>query len=218
MTRTLGILTGTALCLLLAAPAFALGPVDVEAGVVYWMQDVEFQSGASSFTVDGDDVGLFAQVWIGDIAVRGAQYSTGVGEMGLDFSIDWQSVDVRWKAFELTDSNYIALGAGIQRISIDDAGGSDESAGFRLAAEAHFGLGRLIAVYGDAAYYLEMDDFDGGGTDVDGYEVEFGVSVKPAPFLNLRAGYRTSTIDYTFGSVPREITPDGFLAGVTINF
>ncbi len=217
MTRTLGILAGITICLLLTGPALALGPLDVEVGVVYWVQDVDFRTGMATMTVDGDAPAWFAQVWVGDISVRASQYTTDVDESGLDFTLDWQSLDVRWKALELTDSNYIAIGAGIQRLTMDGPGGGDSSSGFRLAAEAHFGLGRLFAVYGDAAYYVSMDDFD-SGSDVDGYEAEFGVSVKPAPFLNIRAGYRKSTLDYRLGSVDREISPDGFLAGVTVNF
>lgn len=217
MTRMFGILAAVMVLAPAVAPAMALGPVDVEAGVVYWMQDVDFQTGAAGLTLDGDDIGLFAEIWIGDIAIRGAQYSTDVGEQGLDFTIDWQSIDVRWKALELTDSNYVAIGAGVQRITIEGLGGNDDSSGFRVSAAARFGLGRLFAIYGDAAYYVSMDDFS-NGTNVDGYEAEVGLSVKPAPFLNIRAGYRKSSVDYTLGSVDREIAPDGFLAGVTVNF
>jgi opacity protein-like surface antigen len=64
--------------------------------------------------------------------------------------------------------------------------------------------------------------------DLDGYELEAGVSVKMAPFISFRAGYRAQSIGFTrtgFEPIPDgptsldgEAESNGFLAGLTFRF
>ena len=117
--------------------------------------------------------------------------------------------------------SFIALGAGWQQIEIDAMGESVDSSGIRLVADGNVGVGKLVYLYGEYVYYLEMDGFsiEGMSTgDLDGYEFEFGVSIKPFPFLNLKAGYRISEFEYDFDGGTETWTPDGYYAGVSFNF
>ena len=56
----------------------------------------------------------------------------------------------------------------------------------------------------------DVDEFTGGSAT----ELEAGLMIKPAPFLQLFAGYRSN--DVSFDGV--DWTTDGFVAGVGVNF
>ena len=84
------------------------------------------------------------------------------------------------------------------------------------------------------AYLPSLDDgvatLPGYGQfeDLSGHEYEVGISVKPAPFVNLRAGYRVHSIDFNqtgmdpnlgFGTeMAGTAESSGFLAGLVFNF
>ncbi len=56
-----------------------------------------------------------------------------------------------------------------------------------------------------------------------GFEYEVGVSIKTAPFLSFRAGFRTQKVDFTRVDLAGvefdgDSESSGFLAGMTIRF
>lgn len=230
--------TTITLALLLFAfisPALALGPVDVEVGAAYWLSDTSLDFTEESFDVDSDDINLWGQVWVTKWGAKAAIYKTDLDHKKFEssFEINYTSLDLRYKVLELTDNNFIAVGVGYQKVEFDSAYESSlDTTGWRVSTEAHIGLGRMINFYGDGAYYFGMDDISQKGDnlaqDPSGWELEVGVSFKPAPFLNIRAGYRMSSLDMDIlGGGPRKgssstygysIDSDGFIIGVSANF
>lgn len=211
----------------LAIPsAMALGPVDVEAGAYYWVHDldVDVDEDGESFSesFDADAPGLFARVWISKVGIYGEYYSSDVDESGVDVQLDRMSIDARFKLIELTNSNYLAIGGGLQQIDVDADGGSDDSLGGRAVIEGNVGIGRLLYAYGEGVYYVGLDDLDFGEgdkiEDLEGWELEVGVSIKPAPFFNIKVGYRQTQLDGDFPGGSASWDGDGFIAGLSFNF
>ncbi len=218
------------LLIALATPVFALGPVDVEAGASYWLSDTKVAAGETT-TVSSDDISLWAQIWVKKWGAKAAVYKTDLSDDIVEGpqQIDYTSLDFRYKVVRFSENNFLALGMGYQSIDVDTNEGSIDSSGWRLSAETHVGLARIVNFYGEGAYYFGMDDLKGGGKtsgeNLNGWELEVGVSIKPFPFFNIRAGYRQSNVD--FDMTPEEakaagpgssIKPDGFIVGISINF
>jgi hypothetical protein len=204
------------------APVLAAGPVDVEVGALYWVHDVEQERGGESREWSADAPALFGEVWIGDLGFAGSWHQSDIdaGDLG-EADFDYKAVDARWKLLEAPGGNFLALGAGFQQVDIAADGESFDSTGFRLVADAKVGLGRIVYAFGQAAVWTGLDDFEGRDVnlvDPSGWEAEFGVSVKPAPFFNIKAGYRRSSIDFDVGGDNEEWTGDGFFGGVSFNF
>jgi hypothetical protein len=205
-----------------AGPVLAAGPVDIEAGALYWMHDLEVEMGEASEDFSADAPALFGEVWINKLGFTADWYQSEVDEPDVgDVDVDYKSLDARWKIFEVPGGNFVAVGAGLQQIDISGGGESFDSTGFRLVADAKVGLGRIVYAFGEAAIWTGLDDFEGGEVvlvDPSGQELEFGISVKPAPFFNIKAGYRRSTLEYDIEGQTEEWTGDGFFGGVSFNF
>lgn len=229
MTRMLSVLAACVIAVA-AAPAYAVGPVDVEIGLKYWVHDVEFEDGfGDSETYDGDAPAFFAEVWVNKLGFAGSWHQSRVDENEGEIDIDFQAIDARWKVLKLTDNNFLAVGAGVQQIEWDIEGDKVDSTGFRIVADGQFGLGKIVYGFGEAVYYLGMGDADfssgGGLEDIDGWELEFGVSVKPFPFLNAKAGYRMSELNAEIqmemlrvGNLKFDTSFDGWFGAVSVNF
>ncbi len=217
------------------SPALALGPVDVEVGAAYWLSDTSLDFAGESLSADSADMNLWGQIWVTKWGAKAAIYKTDLDHKEFDgsFQIDYTSLDLRYKVLELTDNNFIAVGVGYQKVEFDSVDASSlDTTGWRVSTEAHIGLGRMINFYGDGAYYFGLDDISQEGDtlarDPSGWELEVGVSFKPAPFLNIRAGYRKSSLDMDIlDGGPRKDMPstygysidsDGFILGVSANF
>jgi hypothetical protein len=227
MTMFPRILTGAALLLLVAGPALAVGPVDLEVGAVWWQSETEIESGSMSETYDSEAPGAHAQLWVGNWGVNADWFETSIDEGGVDVDGTWFNVDVR-RQWAFTENNYFAVGVGWQMIDYDEW----DTSGLRVSAEGRVGLFGLVMGYAEAGFYPELDDIEDGdmvGEDVMGYDVEVGVMIHPAPFLRLRAGYRMSSLefDYRFAGSPAlmqeadpetSLSPDGFLVGVGFKF
>lgn len=207
-----------------ASPALALGPVDVEAGALYWVHDVERDiDGEAPLEWSGDAPAAFAEVWINKLGFAGSWHQTDLDDTGFfgDADFDYKGLDARWKVLDLPGGNFLALGAGFQQIDLEDEMESLDSTGFRLVADAQVGLGRIVYAFGQAALWTGLDDFEREMTrleDPEGWEAEVGISVKPAPFFNIKAGYRQSVLEYSMGNTGGEWTSDGFFGGVSFNF
>ncbi|MDQ7005731.1 MAG: outer membrane beta-barrel protein [Acidobacteriota bacterium] len=203
-----------------SAPALALGPVDGEFGVIYWLSDTDITVAGDTGSWDSEDIGFHGQLWLAKWGLRAGVYKTDL-DIGNGAQITYSHLDVQRKLFAPTENNFFALGLGWQQVKID-TDLSNTASGLRLSAEARIGLVGVIYLYGDGAYYISLGDFDTELTNPEGWEVEVGISYKPAPFINFRAGYRAHTLDVdtpdlgpgTGGS----IEPSGLILGASVNF
>ena len=218
--RTLRLL---ALATVLAAaphvPAWALGPVDGEVTVLYWNSDTDaFGASESSSAVGGR-----AELWF----IKKLGVSAGIyrpepdGSLdGLEF--DYKNLDVKWRLISPTENNFLAVGAGWQLVDIDFGGFDTDTSGLRLVAEGRVGLVNILYLYGRAAYLPSLDDLDTGLitlTDGKGKEFEFGLQLKPMPFIQFFAGFRSHEDNFEgpFGA-DVDFKHDGIVAGAGVNF
>ena len=130
-----------------------LGPVDGEIGIAWWANDFDIDF----LDVDADVGSLFVhgETWVGDKwGIRGAWFDSDLeGETFSDQSRI--QFEVRRRFLSFTDNNFIALGAGAEQIDLLD--GSD-SRGFRVSAEARFGIPGPVFFYGKIAYVPSFED------------------------------------------------------------
>ncbi len=198
MSRTL---LKIVLCAALGAcawPALAVGPLDGEATVGWWKNDLDATVPAAIGEGSSDDASaaaLRAAVYIESFGVRASRTRSRVS--GGD-GVSYTSFDVMWRPVHVTRNNFFALGVGYERVGIDGSG-DPTSSGVRLAAEGRAALGGLFYVYGEGAYFPRLGSFDLEDSglrmkDPSGHEVEVGIALKPAPFLWVRVGYRDARL------------------------
>lgn len=213
---------------MLAAPALALGPVDGEVGALWWANEYETEG----VSADAGVPGLNAELWWKKFGFR-AQALGDVDDVAS--SSDYTALDVMWKPFAPAENSFIAVGLGWQDMGFTaiDAGPnpvpfSGDTAGMRVALEGRVGIVGMVYAYGQAAYLPDMDNAADALTqdqynDMDGLELEVGVSWKPAPFVSVRGGYRENSLDYnrvSLGGAESGESSDssGFLLGVGFHF
>jgi hypothetical protein len=171
-------------------------------------------------SADSSSVGGRAEVWfVKKVGVSAALFRPSPDE-GND--IDYLNLDVKWRLLSPTENNFLAVGAGWQKIDI--SGDEDvDSSGVRLVAEGRVGLVGIVYAYGRVAYLPSLDDIDAGGTpltDGSGTEYEAGVQLKPMPFVQFFLGYRSHEDSWTLGEdgPDVDIKTDGFVLGAGVNF
>jgi hypothetical protein len=194
------------LALTLPTAAQALGPLDAEAGLIWWAHDVDTDDIGNT---SADGKGAYGEIWwANNWGVTGDYFESDPDRRGVGSTTDL-SIDVKRRLFSPTDNNFIAVGAGWQDTELLGAGGAQ---GLRLTFDARVGLG-LLYVYGKAAW---MPDLGNAGIrrDIEGTEYQVGVSLTPFPFLNVRLGYRMLDLDFRGGSQQS----DGYLLGAAIHF
>lgn len=192
---------------LAAAPAAAMGPVDGEVTVMYWLSETEVDDGVTSASVDSEDIGFRGELWFAKkIGVSVAMFGADLEDT--DLSLDYNNLDVKWRLFSPTENNFFAVGAGWQEIDAGDG----KADGFRVVAEGRVAIVGIVYFYGRGAYAPSLD---AEGEDADMTELEAGVMLKPAPFLQLFAGYRMNETSFDAGG---DLTTDGFVVGAGINF
>lgn len=191
------------ICLSLAAPALAAGPLDGEVAAVWWANDFDSESEAGVDSTDGGAAGLRAQVWFKNkYGVKAMQYGSDPADSD---GADYTSVDLMWRPLSPTENNFVAVGVGWQEMEV--AGLEDATSGMRLALEGRVGLAGMVYAYGNAAYLPSMGDSAsedvafGDFEDLQSYEYELGVAWNATPFVNVHAGYRANTLDFNQTSV-----------------
>lgn len=212
-------------------PALAIGPIDGEIGAVYWANEYDTRGGLASLaSEDANAPGYRAEVWLFErYGLRAGVYTSDLEDVGMESS-EYASVDLLWKAFAPSKNNFLAVGAGWQEMDLTAVGLDGETSGGRLSVEGRVSAG-FVYFYGQGSFLPEMDDAESStGTDgrfeeLTGHEVEVGVSWKLLPFVSLRTGYRTHSMEFVrtdfdlLGSeIDGEVESSGFLAGVTIRF
>ncbi len=211
MHRSIGRIVGAALVIagLAVAPSLAAGPVDGEVTAVYWLSDTEVDLGnGESDSVGSEAIGFRAELWfIEKLGVSAGLFAADLE--GSDETVDYNNLDVKWRLLSPTENNFLAVGAGWQQIDV----GSEDTGGVRVVADGRVGLVGFLYFYGRAAYVPSLSDVGelSGGSMT---ELEAGLMIKPAPFLQLFAGYRSN--DVSFDAM--DWTTDGFVAGVGVNF
>ena len=170
--------------------AQALGPIDGEVGLYWWQND--FDADISEGEIDAGALGGRGELWFDQKWGVSAQlYRSDLEEDNLD-DAEYLNIDFKRRIFSLTDNSFLALGLGYQDVNIDN----DSSNGARILVEGRVGLGGVVYLYGQTAWFPELEDFS-NRSNVDGTEFEAGLSFDPLPFLSVRAGYRKFKIDYT---------------------
>ena len=222
MARSVRSLVLAGLALLTAAlaptPAHALGPVDGEATLVYWDSDTEVGSTSAS----SSNVGGRAELWFFEkLGVSAALYRPE-GDDALDGAdFEYLNLDVKWRLHSPTENNFIAFGAGWQQVDLSGSTAADTS-GPRLVVEGRVARAGVFYAYGRGAWLPDLDDWEVAGvplTDGEGKEIEIGLQVKPAPFVQLFAGWRMheDTFEGPLGN-DLDFQHDGFLLGAGVNW
>lgn len=212
----------------------AAGPIDGEVGAVYWNSEFD-STGRSAMTSDAGSPGFRASLWLFNrYGIKAGIYQTDLDAFSSIESSNYTTLDVMWRAFSPTQNNYVAVGLGWQQMNLNSIYLAGSTSGARINVEGRVGLGRIVYAYGEGSYLPSLDDgvatLPGYGQfeDLSGHEYEVGISVKPAPFVNLRAGYRAHSIDFNqtgmdpnlgFGTeMAGTAESSGFLAGLVFNF
>lgn len=204
--------------LLMPSSALALGPVDVDAKVMYWLGelDVEFEG-----SDDMDGVGLDLDLWFTDKLGATILYYplSGSGELdGVD--ADYMSIDLKWKVYSPEGGNYIAVGAGYQDNELGPSGDSLETSGFRVLVDGAIGFNDFIQGYASYVFLPSLDSpVDFAFDDGDGSEYELGVRFT-VKMVDIYAGYRAHNMSFDIlgGGPAIDIDNDGFVAGVGFRF
>ena len=171
-------------------PVQALGPIDGEVGLHWWANN--FEADISDGEIDAGALGARGELWFDQKwGLSGQLYRSDLEEDDLD-DAEYLNIDFKRRVFSLTDNSFLALGLGYQDVNIDN----DSSKGARILVEGRVGLGGVVYLYGQTAWFPELEDFN-NRSNVDGTEFEAGLSFDPLPFMSVRAGYRRFKIDYT---------------------
>jgi hypothetical protein len=190
-------------------PSLAAGPVDGEITAVYWLSDTKFDlAGLDSGSEKSEAIGFRAELWfVKKLGVSAGLFPAELADS--DETIDYNNLDVKWRLLSPTENNFLAIGAGWQQIDVD----SEDTGGVRVVLDGRVALVGFLYFYGRAAYVPSLSDVGDlrGGSMT---ELEAGLMIKPAPFIQLFAGYRSN--DVGFDGV--DWTTDGAVAGVGVNF
>jgi hypothetical protein len=219
MRRTILMFAAAGILFLVGSPAaMALGPVDGEVAVIYWVAETD-----DSFdTFDAYGPGVRGEVWfMKKLGVSAELFDLDVDLGGpfSDASLEYQNLDVKWRPFSPTENTFVAFGLGWQQIEVEDL----DTSGARLVVEGRIGIAGFMYFYGRGAYFPSLDDIEAGGftfaEDVDGREIDLGLAFEPAPFLSIWVGYRTNEISFTevgFGGV--DLNTSGPYVGAGVHF
>ena len=222
------------LAVLCSAPVLALGPVDGEVGAVWWASDYDSTGGSASLSGDGDAPGYRAELWLlHRFGFRASVYSSDLDDLGVE-SADYTSLDFMWRAFSPSENNFLAIGAGWQEMDLAPVGLDGDTSGVRISLDGRIGLPGPFYLYGTASYLPALDDAPatdpllGSFENLEGSEVDLGLSWTIVPFVAFRAGYRTQTVDFTrtgFAPLPGqpaemdgEVESTGYVAGLSFRF
>lgn len=195
--------------------ASAAGPIDAEANIHWWFNDLDVDAGSAD--IDAGSIGGDVQLWWRDQwGIKGALYQADVDD---DFNVDdvnYLSVDIKRRLLSITENNYLAAGAGWQRVDLSSGENSD---GLRLVLQGQVGLSNLIYLYGQSAWLPVFSDTD-SREDIDAFELEAGIGYTPFPFVRLRAGWRQFDLDASnaqTGTNASEKT-SGFIVGAGLSW
>jgi len=170
--------------------SFALGPVDGEIGIALWEND--FKADISSAEVDAGSLFIYGETWVGEKwGIRGAWFDSDLESTEFSNQSRYQ-LEVRRRLLSASDNTFLALGAGLEKIDLEN--GSDSS-GFRISTEGRLSFTGIIFLYGKYAWVPSMGDA-GNFDDISATEIDVGIHITPLPFVSLRLGYLEYDLDY----------------------
>jgi hypothetical protein len=210
--------TFVVVCLVMPSTALALGAVDVDVKVMYWLGELEIEGEGGD---DMDGVGLDLDLWFTKrFGATVLYYPTSGGGMLDGLDADYLSLDLKWKVYAPEGGSYVAVGAGYQDNELKDFGDSLDTSGFRVFVDGAVEFNDFIQGYASYVFLPSLDSLDEGFVDDgDGSEYELGVRFNVA-MVDLYAGYRAHNMsfDIMFGGPTIDIDNDGFVAGVGFRF
>ena len=200
-------------CVLFCSKAHAIGPIDGEAGLNYWVTDVD---NIDSTTLEAPPLSGFGELWFNQkIGVRASL--NRVKEENVNMASDEQiSVDLKYRVASLTDNTFLALGLGWEQ---NRFGSEGTLSGSRIVAETRIGLLGVFTIYGEAAWAPNMGDL-GLRQEVSAIGVETGLVLDPLPFFSLRTAWRYHITDFN-GSITGTSTREasyGVIIGIGIHW
>lgn len=200
---------------LTAAPAWAMGPIDGEAGLVYWKNTQTLDANGSSVDFDGDAPGAHAEIWLlGRWGFRGSYWRSSVDSGRSTGDLDYINAELAYKLVKPTDNTFLSVGLGWQQAEFGDV----DSGGVRASVHGRIGFLGFAYAYGQLGWAPSMSDFD-VFRDVSSKDVELGVSFEPMPFLSLRAGYRVQRLEFSVaGPDNAELETKGVFAGAGVHW
>ena len=232
--KKLWILAASLVFVSAGAAVEAAGPIDGEVGAIYWNSEFD-SSGVAALASDAGSAGFRAQLWLfNKYGVKAGMYRTDLDDFTSIETSNYTSVDVMWRPLSPTQNNYLAVGLGWQQMELNTIGLQGDTSGVRVNVDGRVGLGKILFFYGEGSYLPSLGDATastpslGQFESMSGYEYEVGVSWKVFPFVQLRAGYRMHSVDFTqtgldpllgFGTeMEGTAESSGILAGLTFNF
>ena len=123
-------------------------------------------------------------------------------------NLDKYSLDVKHRLFNSSRNDYLAVGLGWESLQYNGSA----SEGPRLVLEGRIGLGGFLYFYGQTAWLPELYS-QTGIDDLQGNQFEAGLSLQPAPFFSLRAGYRRLRLNHGGAQDDVGSDADGFILG-----
>ena len=202
------------LYVIIPANSHALGPVDGEIGFALWNN--EFETDISAGEIDAGSLMLHGEVWLGDRwGLRAAWFDSDLESTAFSDQSRLQ-VEVRRRLLKATDNNFFALGAGLEKIELEN--GSDSN-GLRLSAEGRLGLPGPVFLFGRYSWIPILEDA-GNFENVSATEFDAGIHVTPIPFVSLRAGYLQYELDYddTAAASGSGSSTSGFYVGAGLHW
>lgn len=193
MLERLRIVRWTSIALLALAMPAAWGQQAPYAGSGLLLHGTELDISVPSAELTGEPEQLrqstirLSEKW----GLRSA-YETLEREFATTAAGDHTSLDLTRQIYSSVDSRFLAVGLGWESLDFDNG---DSSSGVRLVVEGRLGLGASMFLYGQTAWLPSMEDVT-GRSDLQGSELEAGVSYQPAPTFSLRAGYRRFRLNY----------------------
>lgn len=218
MKRFAWILTAfVAACLVMPSAALAVGPVDVDAKVMYWLGELDIDGESD----DMDGAGLDLDLWFTDKLGATLLYYPTSGSGMLDgVDMDYMSLDLKWKVYSPSEGNYVAVGAGYQDSELSDDFESLDTSGFRVFVDGAVGFNDFIQGYASYVFLPSLDSIQEGFVDDgDGSEYEAGLRFTVSK-VDIYAGYRAHNMSFDIvgGGPTIDIDNDGFVAGVGFRF
>ena len=203
---------GVLLSVSMGNSAKALGPIDGEIGLGFWNN--HYEANLRNGELDVGTTFAHGELWLfNEWGVRGAYFDSDLEETSFNNQKRTQ-VELRKRFLSLGDNNFLAVGAGVENITLVD--GNDTN-GLRLSAEARLGLPSSIFLYGRAAVSPVFESVN-GYDDINSREIEVGAHLTPMPFVSLRLGYLQYDLNYSFNGMDSNDTSSGFFVGAGVHW
>ena len=199
--------------LLNCSQSHALGLVNGEAGLTYWVTDVDE---LDSTSLEAPPVGGFGELWLNQkLGIRASLYR--LKEENVIMASDEQiTVDLKYRLASLTNNTFLAAGVGWEQ---DRFGSEGSVSGSRIVVEGRVGFLGIVRIFGEAGWTPDMGHI-GLRQDISAIGVEAGLVLDPLPFVSLRTSWRYHITDFTgaiTGTSSREASY-GVVMGVDIHW